>query len=671
LKFVKVRGYKRFGTEQCLDTRAPVVAVVGPNEAGKTSLLQAIQFLSRDNALDRSEFTDRRDNNGDWVVSAEYALDADDLSALGDLVPPRITFTYQVSKYANGDIDRELDPRLPRDLTARQQAVKELNQFAGQAWLDEIDEDDQATMQGQCQDLASRLDSTQEYLSSKILDLITGLTGRLQGVEARRSRQAAVNRLARVLARTHEVEDAPTPEHRIIEVLEQREPSFLLCGGTDLNLKAEYVWADKATAPPALEHLFALTDVTYQELRDVSRNDDRTEQERLRELADGQLKAVFARWRQSKLHVALAPDQQSLQLQIRDHTTGARTDLNARSAGLRRFVGLVAFTARHSRGAMVPPVLLVDEAETHLHYSAQADLVRVFERQRAAATVIYTTHSIGCLPTDLGASIRVVSPEPENGWSSIRNTIWASAGRRVGITPLMLAMGATALAFTPARRAVIAEGATEAILLPTLLREALPLRKREEGIKYQIVPGISEVNPQAAHELEMEAGAVAYLVDDDEGGCLHRRKLSRRAKRDGRVVVLGKDGPVLDLGDEEGAVSDKKQLGDDGLCLEDFVDAHVLAAAVNTVVSGLSALSGPTLTTDHLPDVGRGAYIKRWAKQEHGIDGISKVWVAQAVLDIGRETGDSLLERSRKEYVRKLHTVLDKATRPPERPQDD
>ena len=44
LKLVKIWGYKRFAEPSSLDTRGPIIAVVGPNEAGKTSLLDAMAY---------------------------------------------------------------------------------------------------------------------------------------------------------------------------------------------------------------------------------------------------------------------------------------------------------------------------------------------------------------------------------------------------------------------------------------------------------------------------------------------------------------------------------------------------------------------------------------------------------------------------------------------------
>ena len=49
------------------------------------------------------------------------------------------------------------------------------------------------------------------------------------------------------------------------------------------------------------------------------------------------------------------------------------------SDGLRTFIALRGFLAQSVYE--VPPILLVDEAETHLHYDARADFIRVCEQQ--------------------------------------------------------------------------------------------------------------------------------------------------------------------------------------------------------------------------------------------------------------------------------------------------
>jgi predicted ATP-dependent endonuclease of OLD family len=193
------------------------------------------------------------------------------------------------------------------------------------------------------------------------------------------------------------------------------------------------------------------------------------------EKANEALKLEFTRaWGQTQLTVKLDIDANLLKLmmsmQARDYIR-----IDQHSDGLRQFVALRAFLAAQERDRDL--VVLIDEAETHLHYDAQADLVGVFEEQEEAAAIFYTTHSTGCLPRDIGIGLRGIVPiyratdtgQEMTDHSEILNGFWFD---KKGFSPLLIAMGASAFAFSGAQKAVVTEGFTDALLLPTLLREA-------------------------------------------------------------------------------------------------------------------------------------------------------------------------------------------------------
>lgn len=77
----------------------------------------------------------------------------------------------------------------------------------------------------------------------------------------------------------------------------------------------------------------------------------------------------------------------------------------------------------------------------------------------------------------------------------------------------MLAMGAGAAAFSAARKVVLAEGATEMLLLPSLVKKAVGL----DDLDYQVAPGLSEVPVTMYPELDLVGARVAFLVDGDAG----------------------------------------------------------------------------------------------------------------------------------------------------------
>jgi len=255
---------------------------------------------------------------------------------------------------------------------------------------------------------------------------------------------------------------------------------------------------------------------------------------------------------QSKVSVQLATDEQNLRIFV-DDAGEALTSIAERSDGLKAFVALSAFLAL--RDTTAPPILLIDEAEQHLHYDAQADLIRILTRQTAASQVIYTTHSAGCLPQDLGAAVRVIVPADVGERSEIRNGFWDDTP---GFDSLLMAMGATTFAFSAARHAVLAEGAVETILLPRLFREATG----REDPGFQVAPGLANVPKADFRRLDLVAARVAFVVDNDDNGRKIARSLERSGVPSDHIVPIAISG----IGDST---------------IEDLLDVSAYAAAVN------------------------------------------------------------------------------------------
>jgi hypothetical protein len=229
----------------------------------------------------------------------------------------------------------------------------------------------------------------------------------------------------------------------------------------------------------------------------------------------------------------------------------------------------------------------------------------MFISQDQAARVIYTTHSPACLPPDLGVGIRSVVPSPNNLQASeIRNSFWSNGG--VGYSPLMIAMGAAAAAFTTARHVVLGEGATEMLMLPSLMRSATGL----EILPYQVAPGLSEVPKDFYNSLDLEGAKVAYLLDADAGGQRLKANLIESGVPEDRIVTL----PVPGL--------------ENVLSPTDYLNA----------ASALLAECNPGASIPSLPKLGApkkgswAAQIRAWA-DKNGLVMPSKVAVANRIVE--------------------------------------
>ncbi len=539
----RVRGYGRLADVKVnLDSK--VIAVVGPNEAGKTTFLDALAYLNSGatlSVIERSRGTVVTDETR--VVEAKFALDEGDRSGVVDQdleEPPR---TMHVSRRAaGGSVLVEIEPKPRRAIEPLRKALAVLERTAKRKTLHALvanegpfgspkDGEDARDFQDELRQLLEALRGIVDDGHTLDQGDIAGQAEELANALVPDSR---ADGLRDALSSAKAWLERSDPEVAVQSVLRERTPHFLLFNEDDRSLQSAYVLDDAflGGVPAALRNLLRMARLNLRAMVEAHRAGDVARRDSAIAQANNRLKRRFRdTWKQATLSVQLSVDGNQLRVSIIENDEDI-TVFNERSAGLRMFVALVAFLS--ARDTTTPPILLIDEAESHLHIDAQADLVMMFVSQEQATRVIYSTHSPACLPPDLGVGIRSVVPSSTNLQASdMRNSFWSEGA---GYSPLMIAMGAAAAAFTPARCVVLAEGATEMILLPSLLRSANGL----EILPYQVAPGLSEVPRDFYTSLDLEGAKVAYLLDGDSGGKSLKEELVRHGVPEERIVM----GPV-------------------------------------------------------------------------------------------------------------------------------
>lgn len=672
-----ISGYRRLanGCEIRLDTDP--VCIVGPNAAGKSSLLTALTRLNDEEPFQEKERT--RVPQGAPMsprISARFGLEAGDRSFLTDIPEAAKVTQFVVHKRGNGKIDYEPLPPPRRNRDKRGPVSSLLGELMNSNWLTGAEQ------------IEPQLDPAPERPIRELLDEAMQAAGADKETLQVEALVSFRERLVMVLRELHEEEAAKKaaeasndeeedgesriwrewpslpkkyesldadlhalieheqkehPERQVIDALEGRVPQFLLF--TDLARELSSVYDVVAEEPPpdgaAIHNLLALADTSWDEMRGYMQGGDpgRTEAygERINELLKERAALV---WEASELRVKARIDGAALSIllsmQAHDYIT-----FENHSDGLRQFIALRAFLAHV--GTDIPPIILIDEAETHLHYDAQADLVGVFEGQEDAAQIIYTTHSAGCLPRDLGLGIRAIVPEQiatENGeegpgdHSHVINKFWTD-GR--GYSPLLMAMGAGALAFSATQKAVVTEGMSDALLLPSLIREATG----KERLPYQAAPSFAEASSDQIRDLDLIASRIAFLADGDKGGRKHVEQLIDNGILDEQILYLG------------GA-------NDSGLAIEDLLDSQIYLNAVNAELHTWHQLEYPG---DQLPETGRSNAIKAWCKGKGENLGkeikLSKVDIAQGVLD-QRGEGTQILDARYGQLLKDLDVELER-----------
>jgi hypothetical protein len=629
-------GVRRFAEKDgpLMDVVGSPIAVVGPNEAGKTTFLRSLELLNDPGEIPAGDLT--RGGDGDARVIAHYRLEEDDLQAIAHIHRVGTPRTLEVYKTTDGSRYANVRPTGEHDLEPRKKARAAVAALCKTRWAEAIARTEKAegeTLATDALDEIADLLSGDEILDTEDLERFATALGVLSvAPDLPASGHTAIKRLEEC----YELEAKGDPRDAIRDALFARRPRFLWFDESWRAIESQF----NVHEPPssAMVALFQLIGFDLAELRIAISRANEPRITELVEEANVGFHALFTeRWSQSNVLATIDRNGDIVHVYVRN-VGGRLIPIAERSAGMRQFIAILAFVESRAQGENV--VLLVDEADNHLHYDAQADLVRIFSEQTVVEKVIYSTHSAGCLPADLGTGVRVIEPcgpaekAPED-WehSRIRNAFWTT---NPGFSPLLLAMGASSFAFSALRRALIGEGISEVILLPTLFREATG----EKRLDFQVAPGISNVRAEDIQELDASAARVVYIVNGDEGGGKHRDRLIEGGVATSRIVELGE--------------------GKAPLALEDLLRKDLYRDAVNRELAHFNV----ELADSDIPDIGRKKAVENWCKAKR-IGKPSEREVAQHLLEHLRglrregEMG-SLLDPSRVALVKRIHRKVSK-----------
>lgn len=623
MRLIKVgcENYKRFREPVEMDVDEKLIAIVGPNEAGKTSFLEALAYIEREEPLPDSART--RGSSKSPKVWARYVLDDQDKKALAGIREARGVRQFIVTLSERHVYSLEDD--VVRDSAPRQAALKLLDRALAHRWMTERDEEDEFLALAQT--ARGALASSGEDLEGEQIDSLARFASALKD----ETLPKILARLPALVSEAHANEAKENPWTTAIEILKTRRPRFLPFTVDERDLRSSYSFDEEPNA--ALHNLLSLAGTSWGALYHAS---DPGALEGLLERTRARLDRTYRAWRQGQLVARLLVKDNAVSVLVRMAARDDYLGIEERSDGLRQFVALRAHVAAHS-GDGGQPILLVDEAETHLHYNAQADLIQVLDEQEEAAKVIYTTHSAGCLPQDLGRGVRIVLPVQERDGDVVRETddsrivnwFWTEEIEGTGFSPLLIGMGASTLAFASTRRAVIAEGPSDAILLPTLIREAAKLPR----LDYQVAPGLATVDAVAVRDLDLVAARVTYVLDGDQAG------------DDKEVLLIAAGVPktrILRLGSRRSRI-----------VLEDLLDADVYLSAVNEELERWQG-AGVQMPKSALTATLRPAAVEKWCNRQKPTVAVpSKRAVAHRVLEQAKVR--PVVRSQRRETLRKLH----------------
>lgn len=552
---INFEGYKRLAKTGC-DVNGEIIAFVGLNEAGKSSLLEALVWLTADDeaalpvaSMNRSHSV----GDDDRVVWAQYDLEDEDLGVIADLDFAEMPSRFILERRRNGQRAFGFTPwpkRNPKPFDAARTRLASVQKRLRSQFdaLVDPDAEEGLTAGDWSNQVCEALSTPEEDWDDSTTEVALQFIEWLEAVPpSSRKGNPRDSRAAEALKIALEIATTQHPRDEGRQRLLDRVPKFLLFKERDRELATVHeieTPAQRANPQPSLRNVLRVADLDLNRLWTHIDTADDSSQESYVEEGNANLLAFYSQaWNQANVAVRLKVNGRNLEVRLKElDRKGAVTNIEERSDGLRTFIALSAFLAAEHLSP--PPILLIDEAEIHLHYDAQADLVGVLLKSIEATQVFYTTHSPGCLPSDLGTSIRLLSRHPDQQDASVlKSDFWTN--EEPGFAPLLYAMGASAAAFSACRRAVVSEGPADMVLLPTLIRIATG----RKDLEYQIAPGLSNAR---AYEMKVEeiAARVVYLCDGDQGGEKHKRYLLDAGVDRTRIFRLPNGAAIEDLVDK-------------------------------------------------------------------------------------------------------------------------
>lgn len=639
---IEFKGYKRLLDAGCnVDDR--LVAFVGPNEAGKTSVLRGLAWIDEPGSsalagglASRGQDPNERED-GDKIVTATYRLEPLDWEALENLPFERVDdarYTYWLSRDRDGDRHHGIIPRLRREpapftnaIQSLKKAPKALKNSLAKASQDWGPDDVENNPQHLFDRMSAILDDPNTTWSGAEQATLREFASWLDG-QAGANGVASFGIAAANLRSVADVMESDHPNDEALSILDTRRPLFREFSPDDRDLPNEFdtnQGSDTIARP--FKRILDMAGTSVDDLKAIWA-DEGARDTRLEECNE-LLSAIFAKaWSQSDLTVRLKAEHHLLKVQVKIVENGViyYSTFGERSEGLKAFVALVGFLNALPEEA--PPILLIDEAETHLHIDAQADLVQVLQDKVQATQIFYTTHSPGCLPLDLGRGLRFVEPTDEHYSSTISHNFWDS--KYPGFSSVLFKMGAAAFAFSSLRNAVLAEGAGDMILLPTLIR----LATDKDTLPYQIAPRLNDFDEEKFTSVEVAAN-VAYLIDGDGGGRDKGKNLRRKHHVPPNLIVSHPR----------------------GYAAEDYVEPRLLLDVIRELRTDGERDSKPIVLSALPEGETMGQRLDRWFEAER-LTGPGKVAIATRLANLG---SDLKLKSGAKTRLQKVHDEITQA----------
>lgn len=348
-------------------------------------------------------------------------------------------------------------------------------------------------------------------------------------------------------------------DEKFAEWVKERIPKFVYIhdyemSGAQIELnalqqrKASVKWNDLTTDEQTILIVLDLANIDLDEfVTKGATPDGRTTRSFDKRAASAYLSKQFQDlWSQKNVRFDIDIDATTLNIFAEDEALGMPVRLNRRSTGFRWYVAFAWRFTHASKGLFKDCVLLLEEPGIHLHYSAQRDLLDVFERLKQANTILYTTHLASMV--DLGFPERIRMVESTNNHATVHKGVVSNQKAPMAVIEMSLGLTGDLGGLLGNRKTLIVEGGDDALILHKLSAVLRASGKTSllDSIYLWPARGASNTPMYAAFAIGQKWDS-GVLLDSDQAGQDAKDKiqtmfLSKLAAEDAkrfRVMMIG------------------------------------------------------------------------------------------------------------------------------------
>jgi len=265
-------------------------------------------------------------------------------------------------------------------------------------------------------------------------------------------------------------------------------------------------------------------------------------------------------WTQKDVSFELSIDHTTFNIFAQDSNVEMPVRLKNRSTGFRWYVSFAWKFTHASQGLFEDCILLLEEPGIHLHYSAQKDLIKIFNRLKESNTVLYTTHLASMVDLGQPEQIRIV--ESRDGHAAVREGVVSSQKAPMAVIEMALGLSGSMSGLLGNRKTLIVEGGDDALILHKLagvlrdsgkesLSDSIYLWPAKSASKTPLYAGYAVGN-------EWDSGV---LLDTDQAGNeaknkideLYLSKIASDSETKFRILQIG---PAAGIDKNESAIED-------------------------------------------------------------------------------------------------------------------